>query len=73
MFTNGGSIDYSQEGELALLPFTVYYNPDSIANILSLKDVGDCYKVTMDTSSGKEMIVHCPDSSTLHFCCCWEQ
>ena len=67
VYTNGGTIDYTQEGDLSMFPFTVYYNPDSIANILSLKDVANSFRVTMDSASGKEMIVHCPDQTTLHF------
>ena len=39
IYTNGGSLTYDHIGVFKYLPLTSYYNPDSIANILSLKDV----------------------------------
>jgi hypothetical protein len=49
VFTNGGSQDYSDIGTLTLFPFNVYYNPRSLANILSLAEVSEMFRVTMDT------------------------
>ena len=39
----------------------VWYNPNSITNILALCDVTKKFKVTMDTSEEKAMLVHLPD------------
>lgn len=50
--TNGGAKSFTQMGVLKLLPLAVHYNGDSIANILSLKDVADLEgcSITMDTT-----------------------
>ena len=45
----------------------VWYNKDSIANILSLADVRRVCRVTMDTTSAPEMQVHRLDGSTMVF------
>ena len=46
---NGGYQDSHQVGELPNLG-TVWYNHNSIANILSMKEVQKVFRVTMDTS-----------------------
>jgi hypothetical protein len=45
----------------------VCYNPEGVANILSLNNVANKYQVTMDTKRKKGMIVHACDSSTIKF------
>jgi len=52
IYTNGGHIDADQKGCSTLLPKleNVWYNPESVANILSLAEVKKKYRVTMDSS-----------------------
>jgi len=52
VFSNGGHQDYSKKGTLSVFPFEVYYNPNSLANILSW------YRVTMDTDMEPAMVFH---------------
>ena len=52
--SNGGSLMYNKSGHLSLLPYLeVYYNPDSIANLLSMAYVTENYRVTMDSAVKK--------------------
>jgi hypothetical protein len=67
VFTNGGSQDYSDIGTLTLFPFKVYYNPPSLANILSLAKVLEMFRVTMDTNEAPMMLVHGSPDITLWF------
>ena len=39
VYTNRGQVNYNHVGTLALLPFDVYFDEQSMANILLLKDV----------------------------------
>ena len=67
--TNGGSQDYNQIGFFKYLPIPIYYNPKSIANILSFKEVasvpGIC--ITMDTLTEKAIFVLLPDGRKMKF------
>jgi hypothetical protein len=56
--TNGGRQCSTQIGDFRNLG-NVWYNPESIANILSLSDVRKVCRVTMDTNFDSSMIVHC--------------
>ena len=58
--TNGGELSYDQIGDLKLLPIQAYYNENSIANIVSLKQVGDIpgVKITMNSADEKSIRVH---------------
>ena len=47
--SNGRVMVTNKEGDLPGF-FTVYYNPNSLMNILSLSDMRKRFKVTMDTS-----------------------
>jgi len=67
VYTNGGHKDYNQIVTLNLLPFTVYVNRDSTANNLSLKDMAEKFKVTMDSSSEKATLVHVLEEKAFHF------
>jgi hypothetical protein len=67
VFTNGGSQDYSEIGTLKLFPFNVYYNPRSLANILSLTQVSEMFRVTMDTDDAPTMMVHVSPDIILRF------
>jgi hypothetical protein len=46
---------------------TVWFDPNGIANILSLSNVKKKYWVTFDSSTDDTFHVHKPDGSTRHF------
>jgi len=64
--TNGGHQDSYQVGEFPNLG-TVWYNPNSIANILSMKEVRKVCRVTMDTSIEPTLCVHRLDGTIMKF------
>jgi hypothetical protein len=64
--TNGGEQVSTHIADFKNLG-TVWYNPKSIANILSLSEVRKKCRVTMDTSSESAMVVHRTDGSTMKF------
>ena len=64
--TNGGHQDSSLIGDVPNLG-EVWYNRESMANILSLAEVRKVCRVTMDSSSEPAMIVHRLDGSTMKF------
>ena len=47
-YTNGGHIDYSQEGELMMFPHRAYFSRKGIANILSMGEIAKQYRITME-------------------------
>ena len=57
VISTGGHCDYTQKANLKLFDLEVFFNAKSLANILSLKDVANKYRVTMDTSDDKSMTV----------------
>lgn len=61
--TNGGPISFNQIGHLKFLDIDVYYNPKSMAIVLSLSDVVDLDSVqmTMDTLEERAILVHLND------------
>ncbi|GAX15524.1 hypothetical protein FisN_6Hu141 [Fistulifera solaris] len=64
--TNGGHQDSHLIGDFPNLG-PVWYNQDSIANILSVKDVRKVCRITMDTSVEPALIVHRLDGSQMRF------
>ena len=64
--SNGGVMVTSKEGDLPGF-FKVYYNPDSLMNILSLSDMRKRFRVTMDTSKEAAMLVHIAKSEVMKF------
>ena len=68
IYTNGGVLEYNQMGDFVHLPLKIYYNPLSIANILSLKAVSEIkgYRVSMDTSEDPSIRLH-HGNETLRF------
>jgi hypothetical protein len=64
--TNGGTQTSNQYGEIINLG-RVWYNKDSIANILSLSKVHKVCKVTMDTSVEPAMILHKTNGDIMKF------
>jgi hypothetical protein len=57
MQNNGGKQTSTQIGDITNLDL-VWYNPESIANILSLLDVRKVCIVTMDTARDHFMSIH---------------
>jgi len=57
---DGGSFTYDTIGHFGLLDMPIYYNKDSLANVLSFKQVAalDNVKFTLDTSVEKAIVVH---------------
>ena len=49
VISNGGTLPNNMEGDIHGW-FTVYYNPKSIMNIFSFKDVRKRFRVTLDTA-----------------------
>ncbi len=64
--TNGGHQDSDMVGDFPNLG-EVWFNEDSIANILSLADVRKVCRVTMDTSHEPALLVHRLDGSVMKF------
>jgi hypothetical protein len=64
--TNGGSQTSNLIGDFPNLG-PVWYNPESIANILSLAEVRRVCRITMDTSESPAFIVHRLDGSEMRF------
>ena len=66
VFTNGGTQDSTLIGDVTNFG-TVWYNPESMANILSLQQVRKVCRVTMDTNLEPALIVHRRDGTTMKF------
>ena len=49
VYSNGGHMDYTMRGTMEILPMGIYVNDNSMENTLSLKEVADSFRVTMDT------------------------
>ena len=54
MYTNGGSLVYRHMGQFNFLPLSVYFNDQSIANILSLKQVINLPGVSIAVENGPD-------------------
>ncbi len=67
--TNGGSLVYSEIGINKLIPIPMHYNPDSIANVLSLSVVADIpgFRITMDTDVDRSITVHINNDVSFEF------
>ena len=68
IYTNGGVLEYDQVGDFTYLTIKTYYNPQSIANVLSLKTVSEMngYYITMDTQDDLFIKLH-HGTITLYF------
>jgi len=55
---------------MKLFPFDVFFNPKSMANILSLAEVSSVFRVNMDTAEELAMTVHIGDGVSLKFSKC---
>jgi len=61
---------YHEVKTMKLFPFDVFFNPKSMANILSLVEVPSVFRVTMDTAEESAMTVHIGDGVSLKFTKC---
>ena len=64
--SNGGTMVTGYQGELPGF-FAVYYNPESLLNILSFAEVRKKYRITMDTAEKNCIVVHLSDSRKMNF------
>ena len=67
--TNGG-LHSSEHGGIfhgLQQPLLVWYAPDSVGNILALRDVRRLCRVTLDTAVEAVLFVHLPDDTVLRF------
>jgi len=69
LFLTGGTTYFRQQGTCNILPMKVWFNDQSLANILSMNEVAniDGVSITMDTSIDNAIIVNLPDENTLRF------
>jgi hypothetical protein len=67
VISSGGHFDYHQKATLNLFDMPVYFNKQALANTLSLKDVANKYRVTMDTNDDKSMTVWIDDNKGYKF------
>ena len=56
--SNGGSMECSQVGKLPGLSFSIWYHPDSIANIVSLAEMVCERQITMDSDVENALLLH---------------
>jgi hypothetical protein len=58
--TNGGQLESNKKCDILHID-NVWYNENSIANIISLKHMTDKFCVTMDSKEERALLVHMPD------------
>ena len=60
VFTNGGSQFFEKIGQFKFFPLKVHFNEESMANILSMKDVASIpgVRVIYDSSAERAILVH---------------
>ena len=64
---NAGSMTLTQQGYFGSYPEPVWYNPNGLANIMSLSNVSKYYQLTMDTLSDPAILLHKSDGSNMRF------
>ena len=66
-FSTGGTTYFEKQGTCNILPIKVWFNDNSLANILSMNEVAniDGVSITMDTSIDNAIIVNLPDGNSL--------
>ena len=65
LHTARGTIDTNQKGNFGGL--SVWYNPECLANILSMPLVSDQYRVTLDSEIENMLIVHISEQHKMKF------
>ena len=63
-------MDCEQVGSIGTLSFPVWFNADLIANILSMSEVAQDQRLTMDTSVENAIWLHHDDGQILKFVEC---
>ena len=58
VYSNVGQMDYTMRGTLDILPMGIYVNYNSMANILSLKEVTYYFRMTIYIKEYHKMLVH---------------
>ena len=60
IFTNGGSLFFEKIGQFKFFPLKVHFNAESMANILSMKDVASLpgVRVVHDSSTERAILIH---------------
>ena len=64
---NAGTVMLTQQGYLGEYPSPVWYHPNGVANILSLRNLTQHYRVTMDSGTSNCLVLHTPDGSKFSF------
>ena len=66
---NGGLISFDKKSTLKLLPMKFHFNKNSMATILSFKEVTDIpgVRITTDTEKERAMTVYLGNGRTLKF------
>ena len=67
--TNGGSQLYKKSARMVLFPIKVHFKKDSMANILSFKDVSELsgVHITMDTKKEDAIVVTTKEGNVIRF------
>ena len=65
--SNGGTMDCDQVGSIDALSFPVWYNTNSIANILSMSEVAQEQRLMMYTLVENAIWLHCGDGQVFFF------
>ena len=60
-------MDYSIMGILNIPPMNIYIYDNSMANFLSLKEVADYFRMTMDTKEDHTMLFHYSEDKSSRF------
>ena len=66
-YCNGGFQDTTHQTGTVPGVGKVWYNPSSLANILSFSKLSETYRITTDTADEQAFIVHKPDGDSLKF------
>ena len=51
-------MDFIMRDSLDIIPMSIYVNDNSMANIISLREVADYFRVAMDTEEDHALLVH---------------
>jgi len=69
LFSTGGTTYFEKQGTCNVIPIKVWFDENSLANILSMNEVAniDGVSITMDTSIDNAIIVNFPDGHSFRF------
>ena len=60
-------MDYQSKCTLKMFPFDLYFNKDGIANILSMGELADRFRLTMDTDVSQGISFHLNKDKVISF------